>query len=116
MFHGWRRRNACPVSSSDRPIFFPTHTQSLEKFSHLTHQVSCSLDAFMRVIHDTEFPNSVEATQRLLDRQGGEYEGLKEDILSAARHGDRLLEDFRAKDDVGKEFSERNGNVSSTER
>lgn len=70
----------------------------------------------MRVIHDTEFPNSVEATQRLLDRQGGEYEGLKEDILSAARHGDRLLEDFRAKDDVGKEFSERNGNVSSTER
>lgn len=91
-------------------------TQSLEKFSNLTHHVSCNLDAFMRVIHDTEFPNSVEATQQLLDRQGSEYESLKESILSAGRHGDRLLEDFRAKDDVGKEFSERNGNVSSTER
>lgn len=31
----------------------------------------------MRVIHDTEFPNSVEATQKLLDEQGTEYERLK---------------------------------------
>lgn len=95
----------------------------------------------MRVIHDTEFPNSVEATKTLLDKQGGDYERLKvrlvcniwsivvwarfngvvfivvqEEILSAARHGDRLLDDFRSKDDVGKEFAERNGNVSATER
>lgn len=90
--------------------------QSLEKFSILTHQVSCNLDAFMRVIHDTEFPNSVEATQMLLDKQGADYERLKEGILSAARHGERLLDDFRTKDEAGKEFSERNGNVSATER
>lgn len=51
--------------------------QCLEKFSSLTHQVSCNLDVFMRVIHDTEFPNSVEATQKLLDEQGNEYERLK---------------------------------------
>lgn len=31
----------------------------------------------MRVIHDTEFPNSVEATQKLVDEQGTEYERLK---------------------------------------
>lgn len=31
----------------------------------------------MRIIHDTEFPNSVEATQKLLDEQGTEYERLK---------------------------------------
>lgn len=31
----------------------------------------------MRIIHDTEFPNSVEATQKLLDEQGIEYERLK---------------------------------------
>lgn len=31
----------------------------------------------MRVIHDTEFPNSVDATQKLLDEQGTEYERLK---------------------------------------
>lgn len=90
----------------------------------------------MRVIHDTEFPNSVEATQQLLDRQGGEYERLKVralfcvvfgfyigfwisikgDISEAGRHGELLLGDFRAKNDSGKEFSERNGNVSTTER
>lgn len=51
--------------------------QCLEKFSSLTHQVSCNLDIFMRIIHDTEFPNSVEATQKLLDEQGCEYERLK---------------------------------------
>lgn len=51
--------------------------QSLEKFSGLTHQVSCSLDLFMRIIHDTEFPNSVEATQTLLDDQGADYDKLK---------------------------------------
>lgn len=70
----------------------------------------------MRVIHDTEFPNSVEATQTLLDKQGGDYECLKADILAASRHGERLLADFRAQDEAGKEFSERNGNVSATER
>ncbi len=31
----------------------------------------------MRAIHDTEFPNSVEATQRLLDEQGADYDNLK---------------------------------------
>lgn len=31
----------------------------------------------MRVIHDTEFPNSVDATQKLLYEQGAEYERVK---------------------------------------
>lgn len=31
----------------------------------------------MRAIHDTEFPNSVESTQRLLDEQGSDYDSLK---------------------------------------
>lgn len=31
----------------------------------------------MRIIHDTEFPNSVDATQKLMDEQGSEYERLK---------------------------------------
>lgn len=34
----------------------------------------------MRAIHDTEFPNSVEATQRLLDEQGADYDNLKVDV------------------------------------
>lgn len=41
---------------------------------------------------------------------------MKEEILAAARTGEQLLGDFRSKDDSGKEFSERNGNVSATER
>lgn len=31
----------------------------------------------MRAIHDTEFPNSVDATQKLVDEQGAEYDRLK---------------------------------------
>lgn len=40
----------------------------------------------------------------------------QDEILAAARHGENLLNDFKAKDESGKEFSERCGNVSTTER
>lgn len=39
---------------------------------------------------------------------------FQEEILAAAKHGERLLDDFRTKEI--KEFSERTGNVSTTER
>lgn len=51
--------------------------KSLEKFSTLTHQISGELDVFIQTIHDTEFPNSVEATENLLIEQCGEYARLK---------------------------------------
>ena len=51
--------------------------QSLEKFSGQTTLVAKSLETFMRQIHDTEFPNSVEATEQLLISQGTEYLKLK---------------------------------------
>jgi len=51
--------------------------QSLEKFSSLTHQVSAELDVFIQAIHDTEFPNNVEATRKLLEDQGVDYARLK---------------------------------------
>lgn len=95
---------------------FCCYFQSLEKFSGLTHQVSCNLDTFIRTIHDTEFPNSVDSTQLLLDEQGTEYEKLKDEILSAAKHGESLLEDIKGRDECGKEFSERTGNISAVER
>ncbi|XP_004525940.1 guanine nucleotide exchange factor DBS isoform X6 [Ceratitis capitata] len=88
---------------------------SLEKFSSLTHQVSTELDIFIQTIHDTEFPNSVEATQRLIDVQGNDYERLKEEILAAARHGETLLNNIKGNEEI-KEFSERTGNVSAIER
>ncbi|XP_075168526.1 guanine nucleotide exchange factor DBS isoform X6 [Haematobia irritans] len=88
---------------------------SLEKFSSLTHQVSAELDIFIQAIHDTEFPNSVEATQKLLDDQGADYQRLKDEILAAAKHGETLLNNIKSNEEI-KEFSERTGNVSSIER
>ncbi|KAM7344260.1 guanine nucleotide exchange factor DBS isoform 6-T10 [Cochliomyia hominivorax] len=88
---------------------------SLEKFSSLTHQVSAELDIFIQAIHDTEFPNSVDATQKLLDDQGLDYQRLKEEILAAAKHGETLLNNIKSNEEI-KEFSERTGNVSSIER
>ncbi|XP_032590893.1 guanine nucleotide exchange factor DBS isoform X3 [Drosophila grimshawi] len=88
---------------------------SLEKFSSLTHQVSAELDVFIQAIHDTEFPNSVEATRKLLEDQGVDYARLKEEILAAAKHGETLLDKIKSNEEL-KEFSERTGNVSSIER
>lgn len=57
--------------------------------------------SFLRI-----FVNNVELFQKSIIHQ--------EEILAAARHGERLLDDFRSNEI--KEFSERTGNVSSTER
>ncbi|XP_017865480.1 PREDICTED: guanine nucleotide exchange factor DBS isoform X3 [Drosophila arizonae] len=88
---------------------------SLEKFSSLTHQVSAELDVFIQAIHDTEFPNSVEATKKLLEDQGIDYARLKDEILAAAKHGETLLDKIKSNEEL-KEFSERTGNVSAIER
>ncbi|XP_055535953.1 guanine nucleotide exchange factor DBS isoform X3 [Wyeomyia smithii] len=89
---------------------------SLEKFSGLTNMISCNLDAFMKSIHEMEFPNSVDATERLIEEQGEQYEKLKEDIMAAGRHGEVLLEEMRTKKDCDKDVVERFGNISSIER
>ncbi|XP_065084454.1 guanine nucleotide exchange factor DBS isoform X3 [Ochlerotatus camptorhynchus] len=89
---------------------------SLEKFSGLTNMISCNLDAFMKMIHEMEFPNSVEATEKLIGEQGDQYEKLKEDIMAAGRHGEVLLEEMRTKKETDKETVERFGNISSIER
>uniref|UniRef100_A0A182NHA5 CRAL-TRIO domain-containing protein n=1 Tax=Anopheles dirus TaxID=7168 RepID=A0A182NHA5_9DIPT len=88
---------------------------SLEKFSGLTNIISCNLDAFMKSIHDMEFPNSVEATEKLIVEQGEQYEKLKEDILSAGQHGEVLLEEMKSKKECDRETVERFGNISSVE-
>ncbi|XP_035793105.1 guanine nucleotide exchange factor DBS-like isoform X3 [Anopheles albimanus] len=88
---------------------------SLEKFSGLTNMISCNLDAFMKTIHEMEFPNSVEATEKLMLEQGDQYEKLKEDILSAGRHGEALLEEMKTKRENDGEALDRFGNISSIE-
>lgn len=70
----------------------------------------------MRTIHDTEFPNSFEATEKLLIEQSEQYDLLKSEIMAAAQHGENLLEEMKRKDDVVKENPERLGNLSAIER
>ncbi|XP_034943713.1 guanine nucleotide exchange factor DBS-like isoform X2 [Chelonus insularis] len=87
---------------------------SLEKFSLMTQDVSLALDSFTRRLAEIEFPNSTVATTRLLNQQQAEYNELKEEILTAARHGDALLDSVRQL--IGKGTADRLGNVAAVER
>ncbi|XP_014297307.1 guanine nucleotide exchange factor DBS isoform X3 [Microplitis demolitor] len=87
---------------------------SLEKFSSMTQDVSLALDSFTRRLAEIEFPNNTIATTRLLNQQQAEYNELKEEILSAARHGEALLDSVRQL--TGKSTADRLGNVAAVER
>lgn len=69
----------------------------MEKFSELTNDISNSLYNFTKRINDTEFPNTVDSTQQLLNQQELSYSELKEGILLAAKHGEVLLFSIRDK-------------------
>ncbi|XP_020815342.1 guanine nucleotide exchange factor DBS-like [Drosophila serrata] len=88
---------------------------ALEKFSSLTHKVSGELDLFLQALHDIEPPNSVETTRKLLDSRSIEYDRLKMEILTAAKHGETLLNNIKSIEEY-REFSERTGNISAIER
>ncbi|CAB0044890.1 unnamed protein product [Trichogramma brassicae] len=68
---------------------------NLEKFSSMTQDVSLALDSFTRRLAEIEFPNNALATTSLLSQQQAEYNELKEEIMSAARHGESLLDSVR---------------------
>ncbi|KAF3425324.1 hypothetical protein E2986_10977 [Frieseomelitta varia] len=87
---------------------------SLEKFSSMTQDVSLALDSFTRRLAEIEFPNNTVATTSLLSQQQIEYNELKEEILSAARHGEALLDSVRQL--TGKGTADRLGNVAAIER
>nr|XP_027233822.1 guanine nucleotide exchange factor DBS-like [Penaeus vannamei] len=65
--------------------------QAVEKFSANTQEISASLRAFTQKLQETEFPNDVTSTEELLQSQTSEYNALKDDLLSASRHGETLL-------------------------
>ncbi|KAK4316259.1 hypothetical protein Pmani_012567 [Petrolisthes manimaculis] len=65
--------------------------QAVEKFSANTQEISASLRAFTQKLQETEFPNDVTSTDELLRSQRTEYNVLKDDLLSASRHGETLL-------------------------
>ena len=53
--------------------------------------VAHHLEMYMRQIHDTEFPNSVEATEKLLIEQSAEYNKLKVSELAACLNLSSIL-------------------------
>lgn len=75
----------------------------LERFSNLTQQISNSLDEFTKCINETELPNNVDSTQHLLNQQMQAFTELKEEILSAAKHGEALLYSIKEKSMVNME-------------
>lgn len=68
---------------------------AVEKFTSNLQQISSSLREMTRRLQETEFPNDVQSTLSLLEDQGGEYQNLKDDIRSAAMHGETLLSCIR---------------------
>ena len=69
----------------------PFYFQSLENFSGQMTLVAHHLEMYMRQIHDTEFPNSVEATEKLLIEQSAEYNKLKVSELAACLNLSSIL-------------------------
>lgn len=68
---------------------------AVEKFSTNLQEISTALREMTRRLQETELPNDVDSTRCLLEDQGGEYRELKDDIRSAARHGETLLSCIR---------------------
>ncbi|KAF5296920.1 hypothetical protein FQA39_LY12277 [Lamprigera yunnana] len=93
---------------------------SLEQFSIVTQRVSRALDEFTKSINETEFPNNVDSTQHLLNQQTSSYSELKEEILTAAKHGEQLLttirENFGKKIDSHYQYPDTISNVFAVER
>lgn len=69
--------------------------QAVENFTSNLQEISSSLREMTQRLQETEFPNDVHSTLSLLQNQGGEYQNLKEDIRSAAIHGETLLNCIR---------------------
>ncbi|KAF5275360.1 hypothetical protein FQR65_LT04188 [Abscondita terminalis] len=93
---------------------------ALEQFSIVTQRVSRALDAFTKNINETEFPNNVESTHQLLNKQTSIYSELKDEILTAAKHGEQLLTTIREnsvkKSDSNCQYPDAIGNVFAVER
>ncbi|XP_031336912.1 guanine nucleotide exchange factor DBS-like isoform X1 [Photinus pyralis] len=93
---------------------------ALEQFSLITQRVSHALDEFTKKINETEFPNNVDSTQQLLNQQTSIYSELKEEILTAAKHGEQLLTSIREnsgkKSDTNFHYPDTIANVFAVER
>ncbi|XP_047737452.1 guanine nucleotide exchange factor DBS isoform X2 [Hyalella azteca] len=64
---------------------------ALERFSASTHEIGTALRGFTQRLQEVELPSDVAQAQEQLAIQAAEYAVLKDDLLSATRHGESLL-------------------------
>ncbi|XP_022248440.1 guanine nucleotide exchange factor DBS-like isoform X2 [Limulus polyphemus] len=67
----------------------------VEKFSANLQEISLALRGMTQKLQETELPNDVSSTLSLLKNQETEYKELKDELRSAARHGETLLNCIR---------------------
>ncbi|XP_076349568.1 guanine nucleotide exchange factor DBS-like isoform X5 [Tachypleus tridentatus] len=67
----------------------------VEKFSANLQEISSALRDMTQKLQETELPNDVSSTLSLLKNQETEYKELKDELRSAARHGETLLNCIR---------------------
>ncbi|XP_075216691.1 guanine nucleotide exchange factor DBS-like isoform X2 [Lycorma delicatula] len=91
---------------------------ALEQFSCQTKAVSQSLDGFTRRLREStqDLVLSISEAQELLEMQGEEYEGLKEEILRAAQRGETLLGEIRQRVTSNTHEPSSLSNVTAVER
>ncbi|XP_022698752.1 guanine nucleotide exchange factor DBS-like [Varroa jacobsoni] len=68
---------------------------AVEKYSMFLAELTASIREVSRQFQETELPNDADTTYNLLQDQGGEYQCLKDSLLSAAQRGKDLLAKVR---------------------
>uniref|UniRef100_A0A1I7RJS6 CRAL-TRIO domain-containing protein n=2 Tax=Bursaphelenchus xylophilus TaxID=6326 RepID=A0A1I7RJS6_BURXY len=71
------------------------HRMDIERMKSSAAVIAESLSEFGRCLRETELPNDVESTQRILEAQTAERDAIKEDFRISIRKGLQLLRQVR---------------------
>ncbi|TKR81009.1 hypothetical protein L596_014959 [Steinernema carpocapsae] len=71
------------------------HRMDIERMKSSAAVIAESLSEFGRCLKETELPNDVETTERILEVQTGEHDAIKEDFRISIRKGLSLLRQVR---------------------
>ncbi|KAI6227532.1 DH domain-containing protein [Aphelenchoides fujianensis] len=95
------------------------HRMDIERMKSSAAMIAESLSEFGRCLRETELPNDVETTQRVLEAQTAERDAIKEDFRISIRKGLNLLRQVRQleqKPDAEQLSPTRLHNVTAIER
>ncbi|CAB3400684.1 unnamed protein product [Caenorhabditis bovis] len=74
------------------------HRMDIERMKSSANAIATSLSDFGRMLRETELPNDVETTARILEAQTAEKDAIKEDFRISVRKGMSLLRTVRQLD------------------